>query len=365
VVLWSRFLVNIGQLPSQPAAATQNHASFDIRDRSCAMAPARGAMLSTLIDDFSGDEQDQSDIHMMPTPDSQPENKAPPKRKAATTAKGKGVAATSKVAKTKAVSRRVSDGKTAQAKSRKALAERTNVPNEDGNETEEVDDFDEEMHSAPVKPVKRTKATKAAPKQEVAPVKSRAKTAATATAPKKAGRAKRVEPKPEVVEDQTEAMEIEPTEIQDDTITEPEPVRKRHAVTRQPLPPQLSSRARSTSRQPDLYSRHRRAGSASDTERAGEPALRRKLGDMTRKFENLELKYRNLKELGGNESQSNFDKLKKAADQRARGTSPSSAVMCLPRSNLTIYCRPGRDHSISPKRARCPEITGQRDAVVA
>jgi hypothetical protein len=83
----------------------------------------------------------------------------------------------------------------------------------------------------------------------------------------------------------------------------------------------LLSRARSTSRQPDIYSRHERAGSASDTERAGEPALRRKLGEMTRKFENLELKYRNLKELGSNDAQSSFDKLKKATNQRARGAS--------------------------------------------
>jgi hypothetical protein len=280
------------------------------------MAPARGATLSTLIDDFvSGDEQ--SDIHMMPTPDSQPENKAPPKRNAG--GRAKAAVAASRTTKAKAVSRRASGGRTTQAKSRKALAERATVPNEDGNETEEVDDFDHVMHEAHAKPVKRTNVTKAVTKEDVAHGKSRAK--ATSAAPKKAGRSKRVSADQEILESQADAMEMEPTEVEDMTITEPEPepVRRRQPVTRQPLPPQLSSRARSSSRQPDLYARHRRAGSASDTERAGEPALRRKLGDVTRQKENLELKYRNLKELGVTELQSNFDKLKKVTDQRAKG----------------------------------------------
>ena len=274
------------------------------------MAPTKSTMLSTLIDVSSADERDQSDIDMMPTPDSQPENKAPPKRKAG---RAKGAVAATKTTKTKAVSRRVSDGKTTKAKSRKALAERTNVPNDDGNETEEVDDFDEEMNAAPTKPAKKAKTAKAA-KEEPAPTKARAKASAV---PKKAGRPKRVSSEHEVPESQAEPMEIEATELQEDTIVEAPP--KRQPVLRQPLAPQMSSRARSTSRQPEPFSRHRRGGSASDTERAGEPALRRKLGDVTRKFENLELKYRNLKELGSNDSQSNFDKLKKASDQRARG----------------------------------------------
>ena len=57
----------------------------------------------------------------------------------------------------------------------------------------------------------------------------------------------------------------------------------------------------------------RRAGSASDTER-GDPNLRRKLGDVTRKFENVDLKYRNLKEVGINEANANMEKLRKQCD---------------------------------------------------
>lgn len=57
----------------------------------------------------------------------------------------------------------------------------------------------------------------------------------------------------------------------------------------------------------------RRAGSASDTER-GDPNLRRKLGDVTRKFENIDMKYRNLKEVGVNEATANMEKLRKQCD---------------------------------------------------
>jgi hypothetical protein len=284
------------------------------------MAPSNATLLSTLIDISSADEHAQSDIDMMPTPESQPENKAPLKRKAGRT---KGAVAASKVTKTKAVSRRVSSGSGAMAKtkSRKVLAERTNVSN-DGNETEEVDDFEEEMENAPMKPSKRGKGAKAV-KEENAPARGRPTKAATA-AKKKAGRAKQISSEREVPESQPESKEIERTEIEDVTIAEPTLVRQPRA--RQPLPVQLSSRARSTSRQPEVYARHRQAGSASDTERAGEPALRRKLGEVTRKFENLELKYRNLKELGSNESRRNFDGLKKSTDQRARGISSRRTI---------------------------------------
>lgn len=57
----------------------------------------------------------------------------------------------------------------------------------------------------------------------------------------------------------------------------------------------------------------RRAGSASDTER-GDPNLRRKLGDVSRKYENIDMKYRNLKDVGVNEANANMEKLRKQCD---------------------------------------------------
>lgn len=75
-------------------------------------------------------------------------------------------------------------------------------------------------------------------------------------------------------------------------------------------------RSASRPRQENLY--RRRAGSASDTDRAGgDPNLRRKLGDMTRKFENIDLKYRNLKEMGISEANVNVEKMRKQCEVTA------------------------------------------------
>ena len=71
-------------------------------------------------------------------------------------------------------------------------------------------------------------------------------------------------------------------------------------------------------RQPPVA--RRRAGSASSTERtAGDPTLRRKLGDMTRKFESIDLRYRNLREIGLKEAEANYDKLKALTEAKDKG----------------------------------------------
>lgn len=77
-------------------------------------------------------------------------------------------------------------------------------------------------------------------------------------------------------------------------------------------PPRKKARTESRPRQEPSY--RRRAGSVSDTER-GDPLLRRKLGDITRKYENVDAKYRNLKEIAISEANSNFEKLRKEHDQ--------------------------------------------------
>jgi Chromosome segregation protein Csm1/Pcs1 len=77
-------------------------------------------------------------------------------------------------------------------------------------------------------------------------------------------------------------------------------------------PPKSRARAGSSTRQESTF--RRRAGSASDTERGGDPNLRRKLGDVTRKFENVNLKYQNLKEVGISEANANMEKLRKQCE---------------------------------------------------
>lgn len=75
-------------------------------------------------------------------------------------------------------------------------------------------------------------------------------------------------------------------------------------------------RAASQTRQTSVP--RRRAGSASDTER-NDPAIRRKLGEMTKKLENLDLKYRNVREIGIKEAEHNFEKLKKQSEESKKG----------------------------------------------
>ncbi|KAF2431004.1 hypothetical protein EJ08DRAFT_207504 [Tothia fuscella] len=332
------------------------------------MAP-KSATLSAMVDPISDDEFARTDIDMMPTPDSQTENKPPTKRKAGrpkvTTAV---VPAANKITKSKIAARRASGvtmpkkkATTAAAtkqKGRKVLEERTNVPaaaaiNDDGSETEEVDDFDDalavgrvkkggkasKMEVAPVKKSKAGKKAKVAELEFAAVVEKPVKVAkAATTAPqKKSAKTKRAL-SPEIPETQPDPMDmdvdIEPTELleKEETVIpeqEPEPVRK--TATRQP-----TNQIRASSRQPDVFtSHHRRAGSASDTERANDPALRRKLGDMTKKFENLDIKYRNLKEMGMNESSTNFEKLRKSSEKKAKDQDDIIASL---KKELTSQC---------------------------
>lgn len=68
------------------------------------------------------------------------------------------------------------------------------------------------------------------------------------------------------------------------------------------------------------FSASRRPMAASDSE-LNDPSLRRRLGDLTRKYENLEAKYRDLREIGVKEAERNYDKLKKQGEERANSKS--------------------------------------------
>lgn len=65
-----------------------------------------------------------------------------------------------------------------------------------------------------------------------------------------------------------------------------------------------------------LFSASRGAVSASDSE-LSDPSLRRRIGELTRKCESLEAKYRNLHEIGVQEAERNFDGLRKQSEERA------------------------------------------------
>lgn len=81
-----------------------------------------------------------------------------------------------------------------------------------------------------------------------------------------------------------------------------------------------SSNKQSNSRQPQPFFSRKRTGSASDNDRGvGDPATRRKLGEVTRKFEDLDMKFRNLRDIGIKEAEANFEKLKSQSEAKTKG----------------------------------------------
>ncbi|KAK7998008.1 Ankyrin repeat protein [Apiospora arundinis] len=123
----------------------------------------------------------------------------------------------------------------------------------------------------------------------------------------------------EIPETQPEIPETQPIETFDDSLDQDE-------VEDLPMPtysrsvmgsiqrPQHHMAPFSASRVP--FSASRRPMAASDSE-LHDPSLRRRLGDLTRKYDNLEAKYRDLRELGIKEAERNYDNLKKQGEERA------------------------------------------------
>jgi hypothetical protein len=220
--------------------------------------------------------------------------------------------------------------------SRQALKDRTN--NTEGSDNEDQDDAEME-HEDPKPKAKRARTTAAAKKK--APTRAAAAGAedvedAAEPAPvaKKTRGAKKRAPSPEPprvipeTQQDPEQMEdvshtIEEPEEPEELKPEPAPVVRQPSRQRsssvQPLQPRASARA--VSAQPGRPGPRERSGSVSGTERerrGGDPELRRKLNEMTRKHENLSLKYENLQEVGEKSAKANFDKLKRATDEKAK-----------------------------------------------
>ncbi|KAI0433491.1 chromosome segregation protein Csm1/Pcs1-domain-containing protein [Xylaria sp. FL1042] len=130
--------------------------------------------------------------------------------------------------------------------------------------------------------------------------------------PIRRGRKPKTNVEPEIPETQPE-MEIPETQqvdMVDTNISEDEPIEELPTYPRQGM----SSAQRPQSRL--LFSASRRPVSASDSE-LNDPTLRRRIGELTRKHEALEAKYRDLREIGVQEAERNFDRLKKQSEERA------------------------------------------------
>ncbi|KGO39877.1 Monopolin complex, subunit Csm1/Pcs1 [Penicillium expansum] len=97
------------------------------------------------------------------------------------------------------------------------------------------------------------------------------------------------------------------TELVDETI-----IQEGLVYNRRSMSPVKNSRSRlSMLRNPQDSSPRKRKLGGTDSEQSGDPELRRRLGELTKKHDALESKYRNLREIGIAEANTNMEKLRK------------------------------------------------------
>lgn len=205
---------------------------------------------------------------------------------------------------------------------RQALKDRTNL--QAASDTEEVDNFeDDEMDVGGGKPkAKRAKTTtsRKQPTSRAASEPTKSRSTKRAPAAELLGVIPETQPDPN---DVSQSIEMDADNMDITTVPTPPAVSRfvqpPRSTSVQPLQPRAS--ARSASAQVGYPPPRERSGSVSDTareRRGGDPESRRKLNDMTQKYENLNLKYQNLQAIGQNNAESNFEKLKRASDQKAK-----------------------------------------------
>jgi len=306
---------------------------------------SRSKYKSTISGLIDSDSDDSQFIHKdtMSTADS--ENKLAAKKVRGRPKALADTAKPAKVTKAKAPVRRVSGRVSAKMKApakrakRTALADKTNQ--QAASDTEEVDDFEQnedlqmadaisgdELDDATVntkenksKPTKkraaagRGKAEKEVPTTQSNEVEILEVPHIKTRATKKKVEAKKApipEPSPEKVILESQIPQMEVDQYSDEEV-EPQKVQ----ISRASRAPRdyTEARARQVSTQ-------RRGGSASDTERS-DPAIRRKLGEITKKYENLNVKYQDLREIGLKEAERNFERLKKNSEEKSSSMSKS------------------------------------------
>jgi hypothetical protein len=121
----------------------------------------------------------------------------------------------------------------------------------------------------------------------------------------------------EEAEDATlEIPETQPADVMDVDISEDTPIEE---ISVMPPPVAMASSPRKAAASTASF---RRAGTAGDNE-ANEPSLRRRIGELTKKCESLESKYRDLRQIGVKDAEHNFDKLRKQAEEKTKCTHPT------------------------------------------
>lgn len=292
------------------------------------MAKSKGvATLSGMVD--TDMEDDTLNGNAFPSPDSNQENGGP-RRKGAKTQPASKKPLKKKAPLSRAGGTSPVKKDTVATKPGKKRAPLKNQNNQHyTDETEEVDEFaaqsegDMEVDDV-IDPQRRAKSSKPARREEQ-PVKNASRRPAieperdgefeytpTSVRVNKGARAAPIPMIKKVIQE-TQA----PTETEESMLLAEDDNAVDHDMPQSTYRRPTERRNGSQRRQP-LNSRHR-AGSASDTDRAGsDPATRRKLGEMSRKFESLDLKYRNLREVGIKQAEANFEKLRIQSDAKAQ-----------------------------------------------
>ncbi|GAB7345131.1 hypothetical protein MBLNU457_3526t1 [Dothideomycetes sp. NU457] len=249
-----------------------------------------------------------------------------------------------------ATAKAATNSKKAPAKSkaqREALKDRTNI--RDASDEEEVDEVMDEEENAPKPKGKKARTadtsedTDAPAKKKARATKAKSDDAKVENAPAAKSRKTAVQkraasvepmriiPETQTVEDVSESVEIDPDQMVAESQPTPEHIqralqRARSASLQRSLQMNgAGKRGRSVSQQPQHYSRERSASDA--TRRVAESESKRKLAEMTSNYEDMRLKYESLQELGRNGAESNFDKLKRATDQRAKDANDLIAAL--------------------------------------
>lgn len=345
---WARAALDVGvvYIPLPVARPSSNIRSFHHvqaqRLHRYIMAPRNAlANISFTVDSASEDDMTHDELNAMPTPDSNTENKAPGRK-----ARGKAVqpAKAASAAKSTAKGRpatRVADTKkdaapikSAAKTGRKALAERKNGAQSDEEEVDELDEDDITEATGPAKPkrgrpakAKKVQAEEEPVEEEPVPAKRGRKAAAVRETPAK----KEIKAKPAAKSRATKRGADAEADPESHTIPETQPehdadpmdvedsMEVEEIPESMPPPPRPSARRTAASRTRQPSTGARRAGSVSDTER--DPAMRRKVGDLTKKLDAMTAKYETLKEAASSGKESNFEQLRKQTAQAAKGMS--------------------------------------------
>ena len=315
------------------------------------------ALLSGMIESDMENAEEISDVNMMPTPDSNQENSEPTKK-----SRGRPKAATSRFTRSKPSLRRTSGGSIVPQKTvakKKAatkgapLKEQANE--EQAGESEEVDEFHEVAHDEKGRQEAASEDELDEPMQAEKVSTKRGKAVAKVKKPSDKEILEQTRPtendgefeytptttRQNKLVSQVNTISKESWTARDKSVTENQLLDKVIPET-QPMPVGLDRSMEDEgmvevedpvpqsvykqNKNPSAISRHRqpaasrkRAASASDTDRgANEPATRRKLGEMTKKCESLEMRYRNLREIGIVEAEANYKELKKISDEKTK-----------------------------------------------